>query len=82
MTVEDTFPPDEELSELEQTRYNYMLKSSMWRGSAFVYEQSCLLRLRMNGLIHLTKRLERLTFFLLIGTVLLFLSAVLSLLKH
>jgi len=80
MKLYEHYPPDPELTEYERKRYQAMIDNPDMYGMAFNYEQSCLLRLRLNLLNRSSKRIERATYALLISTIILLLWSVLSIL--
>lgn len=74
----DEYPPDPELSEDERKRYGEIIDFPEGWGVAFNYEQSCLLRKRLNFLNASSKRIENATYVLLIATFLLLFTAIVT----
>jgi hypothetical protein len=57
--MSEEYPADPELSEDERKRYQAMIDFPEGWGVAFNYEQSCLLRKRLNYLNASSSRIER-----------------------
>jgi hypothetical protein len=78
--MSEEYPPDAELSQDEQVRYQAMIDFPDGWQAAFNYEQSCLLRRRLNYLNASSSRIERYSKWLAVLTlVLIVLTAVLIL---